>query len=106
MTLKYGVWYASTDPNCAWTKIQISRVDEFPPTTYGQRSRSGRTRKPEDAGFVARMVDRRTGSIGVYAPPMVEPSMWRPGEVPRPIGEDYLKWIEKRIESGSLVEAS
>lgn len=105
MGLKCGVWYRSTDPNGAWTKIKIEWVDEHPPTTYGIPSRSrGRSRTPEDAGFVATMIDRRTGAPGVFSPPMVDPPTWRPGETPRRTGEDYLKWVDGRIAAGTLVE--
>ena len=105
MGLKYGVWYASTNPDGAWTKIKIDWVDEHPPTTYFMPGRF-RTRKPEDAGFYAQMIDRRDGHTGVYAPPMVDPVGWRPGQTPNRTGEDYLKWVEARIADGSLVEVA
>jgi hypothetical protein len=105
MALKYGVWYSSTKPDGAWTKIKVEWIDDYPPTTYGRLGRN-RFRKPEDAGFCAHLIDRRTGGTSYYAPPMVDPAGWRPGETPRRTGEDYLKWLEDMIEDGSLVEAT
>lgn len=102
--LKYGVWYVSTDPKGAWRKIKVEWVDDNPPTTYGMPSSRGRKRVPEDPGFCAQMIDSYTSGPVFYSPPMVDPKSWRPGEVPRRTGEDYLKWLEARIADGSLVE--
>lgn len=106
--MKYGVWYEWSRPeeHNAWSHIKVDQIDENPPTTYHLVNRCGNRRKPEDAGFWAVMVDSRDRHLSYYGPPMVDPEGWRPGQTPHRTGEDYLKWLEKLIADGELVEAT